>query len=122
MIEMRNVRQETPGQLRRWFFDDHFDLIAWYKAGQLLGFQLCYDKPYHEKALTWFQQRGLSHHKVDSGEQSPWHNRSPMLTESDGRTEMGELLDSFRTAHIGVPAELVEAVEIKIREYGESGR
>ncbi len=105
---MRDVRQDSKEHLRRWFFDDHFDLIAWYTpAGDaLLGFQLCYDKTGAEKALTWFADRGVSHHAVDSGEQSPWHNRSAMLTEADGRAEMPRVLSAFQAADEGIPAEL----------------
>ncbi len=118
---MRHVRQDSDEYVRRWFFDDHFDLIAWYTPdGALLGFQLCYDKTGAEKALTWFSDRGLSHHAVDTGEQSPWYNRSPMLTQSDGRAEMPRLLSAFRTANEGLPDELKLLVVQKIGEYGQT--
>ena len=39
---------------RRWLSDDFFDLIVWYRPDDTIhGFQLCYDKPYWERALTW---------------------------------------------------------------------
>ena len=120
MIELRDVRQDSTDYVRRWFFDDHFDLIAWYAHdGALLGFQLCYDKADKEKALTWFSNRGLSHHLVDSGEQCPWVNRSPMLIEADGRSHMARLLASFISADGDLPTELRKIVKQKIKEYGQ---
>ncbi len=116
---MRHVRQDSTDSFRRWFFDDNFDLIAWYKPdGGLLGFQLYYDKAGNEKALTWFSTRGLSHHAVDSGEDSPWFNRSPMLVAASGRSKMPRLLSSFRTSDEGLPSELKDLVRRKIQEYG----
>jgi hypothetical protein len=120
MIEMRHVRQDSPDLRRHWYFDDNFDLIVWYRPdGSLFGFQLCYDKALDdEKALTWLATRGLSHHKVDTGEESPWTNRTPMLTESEGRSGMAKLLSRFGSASEGLPVELKTLVEQKIREYG----
>jgi hypothetical protein len=122
VIEMRDVRQDSDDYVRRWFFDDHFDLIAWYnRNGTLAGFQLCYDKAGEEKALTWFGDRGLSHHRVDAGEDCPWVNRTPMLTESDGRSHMARLLASFTSSDEGLPSNLRMLVEEKIKEYGGFG-
>jgi len=116
---MRHVRQDSSDYVRRWFFDDHFDLIAFFNPdGSILGFQLCYDKPDNEKALMWNSNRGLSHHAVDSGEQSPWVNRSPMLTPTDGRAEMPRLLSAFTLSDGSLPAELRQLVAEKIVEYG----
>ncbi len=58
---MRDVRQVPNDYPRRWFYDDHLDLVAWYKPdGSLHGFQLSYDKTGHEKALTWFATVAIS--------------------------------------------------------------
>jgi hypothetical protein len=120
VIEMRDVRQDSQEYFRRWFFDDDFDLIAFFKPdGALAGFQLCYDKAGREKALMWFTGRGLSHNHVDSGEQSPWYNRSPMLAQVDGRAEMPRVLAEFWVAEEGLPAELKVLVVQKIEEYGQ---
>ena len=119
---MRDVRQDSSDYVRRWFFDENFDLIAWYAHdGTLSGFQLCYDKAAREKALTWFSNRGLSHHLVDPGDQCPWVNRSPMLVASDGRTGMTQLLASFVVSDGHLPSELSRLVGQKIKEYGRQG-
>ena len=120
---MRNVRQDSSDYVRRWFFDDHFDLIAFYNPdGTIHGFQLCYDKPDDEKALTWYSDRGLSHHAVDTGEQTPWVNRSPMFAMTDGRARMPQLLAAFSEADAGVPDQLASLVVEKIGEYGRRAR
>lgn len=69
---------------RRWISDDWFDLIVWYAAGgEVLGFQLCYDKGGTERALTWLREGGTFHAWIDSGETSPLANRTPVLMPID---------------------------------------
>jgi hypothetical protein len=65
---------------RRWIADEYFDLIVWYEPdGAIHGFQLCYDKPGRERALTWTRERGFVHTAIDSGESRPTANRTPIL-------------------------------------------
>ena len=48
LTEFKGVRQREEEGIRRWFFDDYFDLIIWYDNNhQIEGFQLCYDKNYN---------------------------------------------------------------------------
>ena len=66
---------------RRWLSDDYFDLIVWYTSTNTVhGFQLCYDKPQWERALTWLSNRGFAHSAVDSGEDTPEANRTLFLS------------------------------------------
>ncbi len=58
--ELADVRQIPGEPRRRWFADDYFDLIVWFdKRGQIIGFQLCYDLPRDEHALTWHEEHGV---------------------------------------------------------------
>lgn len=69
-----------PNGATRWFTDDYFDLYLWPGPdGALTGFQLCYDKERNEHALTWTVPRGLVHHEVDPGDDSPFENKTPIL-------------------------------------------
>jgi hypothetical protein len=116
---MRNVRQDPNDYPRRWFYDDHFDLVAWYKPdGSLHGFQLSYDKTGLEKALTWFCDRGLSHHRVDSGDASPLENRTPILIAEEGRSRMAQVLTDFENSSKDLTPDLATLVRQKIGEYG----
>lgn len=123
MIEMSHVRQDSADYFRRWFFDNDFDLIVWYQPnGSVFGFQLCYDKTSREKALTWTRADGFSHATTDTGEESPWFNRTPVLTTDDGPSNMARLLPSFKKAADGLPLELQKLVAGKIKEYGRRKR
>jgi hypothetical protein len=65
---------------RSWMSDDYFDLVVWYERSNAIhGFQLCYDKPHWERALTWMFDRGFIHAAIDSGEEDPQANRTPVL-------------------------------------------
>ena len=75
-----SAKPTKSGFTRRWLSDDYFDLIVWYEpGGSIHGFQLCYDKPGRERALTWVHTGGFTHKSVDSGEQMFSANLSPIL-------------------------------------------
>ena len=123
VIEVRDVRQDPGEPRRRWFTDDNFDLMVWYHAdGSVHGFELSYDKPGYEKALRWFDDKGIAHNAVDGGEQNPAYNRSPILTASNGRGEMKRVLENFRGSVEGLPEGLSELVQSKMAEYGQLNR
>ena len=59
--EIPKVRQIEGEPHRRWFTDDHFDLVLWDdESRQIVGFQLCYDKHDGERAITWKEDSGFS--------------------------------------------------------------
>jgi len=116
---MRDVRQHPNEPFRRWFSDDNFDLIVWFKPDKTIyGFELTYDKTDHEKAIRWFANKALSHHNVDSGEQDPRANRTPILTPVSSQTGMGHVLSSFEAAQEGLPENLAALIKSKLRELG----
>jgi len=93
--EVKNTRQEPGEPFRKCFSDDYFDLIIWYKVGNHIdGFQLCYDKPLNEHALTWERKKGFFHNKVDTQEEFPHKNRTPILV-SDGNFLVKKVMDKF---------------------------
>ena len=102
---------------RRWISDDYFDLIVWYTPRDTIhGFQLCYDKVHWERALTWLSDRGFSHTEVDSGEDAPEANRSPVLV-SNGSFPADKVLAEFARRGSALPAELRQLVTDKISEF-----
>jgi hypothetical protein len=73
----RQVKDEPP---RRWFSCDLMDLIVWEQPdGDILGFQLCYDKDRVECAMTWRQGMGYQHTVVDDGMRIGKHKATPLL-------------------------------------------
>jgi len=83
--EMSSVRQIKDEPRRRWFQDEHFDLVIWNdESGEIVGFQLCYDKTRSERALTWKTASGFSHNAVDSGEDRPGRYKATPILVADG--------------------------------------
>ena len=93
--EISAVRQIQGEPHRRWFTDEHFDLVIWDEESHIVGFQLCYDKTQGERAVTWKEGSGFSHNAVDSGEDRPGrYKASPILT-ADGSFDAGTVASQF---------------------------
>src|SRR5262245_665816 len=109
--ELKNVSQSprVKGH-RRWFADNEMELIAWYsESGEVSGFQLCYDIGRQERAFTWRRDKGLTHSSIDSGEASPFHNRSPMLVPNPN-APLERVIAEFRARSEKVDAEIIDLV------------
>ena len=115
------MRQIPNEPIRRWFSNSHFDLVVWYRPDETVeGFELSYDKADKEKAVRWFAGKGLSYYYIDSGEQSPLANRTPMLVAMKGRPEMGRVFSSLETSDTWLPVDLRILVLGKLKELGQS--
>jgi len=78
--EITAIRQDDPDTVRRWYQDDYFDLFLWLMPhGKVSAFQLAYERTRDERVLSWSQMRGLSHSRVDSGENGPFDSGTPLL-------------------------------------------
>jgi hypothetical protein len=110
----RNVHGDYD---RRWISDDYFDLIVWYNRKDVVhGFQLCYGKPQWERALTWMSHRGFSHTEVESGEELPTANRTPILVP-DRSFPANKVRLEFQRRSAGLPNDLRDLVLGKIAEF-----
>jgi hypothetical protein len=114
----KETKVDVRGDYRRsWMSDDYFDLIVWYEpSNAIYGFQLCYDKPASEWALTWMKERGFIHAKIDSGEDSPEANRTPILLPGGSfpATRVGQ---EFRRRSEGLPKSLRNFVLAKLKQF-----
>lgn len=81
--EIEKSNGESDNLTRRWFSDDALDLYVWHNdAGDIVQFQICYDKGPDERAVDWHHERGVTHHKIDDGEGKAMHMKStPILIE-----------------------------------------
>jgi hypothetical protein len=80
LSEIGSVLQDQPGLRRRWFQDDYFDLFVWLTPhAALRAFQLAYQRTRVEGVLEWSSERGFGHSRVDSGEELPVSNMTPLL-------------------------------------------
>jgi len=102
--------------------DDYFDLFVWYEPdGRIHGFQLCYDKPRRERALTWTRDRGFLHARIDTGEDSPYANCTPILVV-DGEFPASKVRHEFVTRSASLSNEIRELVLARLDEYESSRR
>lgn len=93
--EIKNVRQIPDEPNRRWFNSEEMDLIIWHDADSIIGFQLCYDKPGHEKALSWKLETGLIHEKVDNGESRDGHYKATPILIQNGSYDIEKIRENF---------------------------
>jgi len=114
----REKRQAVRSDYKRtWMSDDYFDLIVWYKPSNAIhGFQLCYGKPDCERAFTWLSHSGFTHSQIDSGEEEPEANRTPILLP-DGSFPIAEVSREFTRRSEQLPKSLRNFVMAKLKQF-----
>ncbi|HSI86317.1 MAG: hypothetical protein ACAI35_07985 [Candidatus Methylacidiphilales bacterium] len=113
----------THGELRKqWFSDEAMDLIlSCDDHGVIRAFQLCYGKPWTQKALMWTEANGTGHFCVDDGEGNPSKNCTPLLQPGggfDGKKLAGDFLE--RSGQLR--GDMVFFVVQKIEQYASEQR
>ena len=123
--EIRRTKQIEGEPRRRWFLSDSLDLVVWLDEDEeIVGFQLCYDKPHSERALTWGREGGLvSHMAVDDGESvGLGHKETPVLVP-DGAVDLERILGLFDEEACELPLKIATVVkgglESGIRDGGD---
>ena len=113
---LKEVKQTAAKEDRRWFSDDYFELIVWYDADAIAGFQLCYDLGSNEHALTWRANGGYDHDRVDEGETPFRAKRTPILLK-DGAFEKDRIAEEFDRRSKEMDQAIARLVYAKIKEY-----
>lgn len=117
LTEIRNPRQIEGEGFRRWFTDEYFDLIVWYAMDRtLVGFQLCYDKLDHERALTWTREHGFQHNRIDAGE-VPGHAKMTPVIIADGEFSRDPVAERFRKASGQIEPAVARFVYETVKKY-----
>ena len=94
--EIRSIRQIEGEPHRRWFADPKMDLTIWIKDEEILGFQLTYDKPQAEKAVTWNAgTMQLRHTGVDNGEGRAGKFKGTPVLVADGNLNAWNVCGKF---------------------------
>lgn len=99
LSEITYVKHIDGEPRRRWFADDHFDLIVWLGDDDaIVGFQLCYDKGKDQRAFTWKAPNATRHDRVDDGESEPGRYKSTPILLPDGAFDVVRVREDFRKA------------------------
>lgn len=116
--ELPDTRQVPGEPRRRWFHSPDLDLIVWLEEGDRpIGFQLCYDKARHERALTWREGRGYDHSAVDSGERGDSVYKSTPILVADGLFSTDRVLAEFLEASAAIPEDIRNYVSRVLERY-----
>ena len=116
MKEFHGVRQDAGGY-KRLFSDSELDLYVWYerRGGEMVGFQLVYDKDSDPRAFTWLRGKGFRHNRVDEGD-SDYFAMAPLLV-ADGELRNAEIADRVRAHGSSVDSRIIDLVCRVINAY-----
>lgn len=119
IAEVNNIRQKEENLFCRWFADEYWDLYIWYfvnkynkmdfSVNNISHFQLCYGKPNNEHAFIWKKNSGLSHMKVDDGEQDPMKNRTPVFI-IDGLFDKQTIISRFKKDIVNLDSDTINFI------------
>lgn len=116
--EIVNVRQIKDEPRRRWFSDEHFDLVIWNNATQdIVGFQLCYDKPQGERVVTWKVENGFNHNAIDDGENRPGRHKAAPILVGDGSFDPEIVAAKFMGHSGSLDSRSCDFIYLKLLEY-----
>ncbi|MCP4431821.1 MAG: hypothetical protein GY806_12645 [Gammaproteobacteria bacterium] len=94
--EIKEASQKKGEPKRRWFTSLSMDLFVWLNdEDEIISYQLTYNKPHKEKALTWSKEKGFAHLGVDDGTRSGKHPGSPLLVK-DGVIKPDKIISMLR--------------------------
>jgi len=117
-IDQNIVKQVPSEPMRRWFVNDFFDLLVWENgAGNIVGFQLCYNKIHNQHALTWHEQKGYIHSKVDDGENKPGKYKSAPMLIPDGVFAYLSIAEKFKFESADIDIKISTFVYKKLMSY-----
>lgn len=121
LSENKTVRQRPEEGFRRWFLNEYFDLIVWYESrgGDLVGFQLCYDRHQDERAFTWETGKQSSHY-VSSGSDErghPWI--ATAILHGDAGPVPDSVVDRLVAERGDLDGDLLETIIERVRAFNE---
>ena len=94
--EVKDISQKRGEPKKRWFSSLDMDLFVWFNdAGEIISYQLTYNKPHDEKALIWSKGGGFSHLAVDEGVRPGKYPASPLLVQ-DGEAGFSRIVDVLK--------------------------
>ncbi|MCP4134931.1 MAG: hypothetical protein GY754_28410 [bacterium] len=121
LYEIKNARNSEKNYRIRCFSDEYFSISVWFDENDSIAiFQLTYDKLHNSHALTWHNEKGFLHSRVDDGEIHGRRKMSPILV-TNGEFPMLELARRFEYASSEIDPEVREFIYDKILNFREAG-
>ncbi|MBN2533643.1 MAG: hypothetical protein JXB88_12160 [Spirochaetales bacterium] len=119
--EIKNVPQNEPGLRKQWFTDDEYwDIYVWTnKANEIVGIQICYERSYGEKALTWLKGKVFDHSCVNPDYLFSNRSGTPVLMP-DGKFDNMVILKRFLKDSVDMDRRVVYFIKKKINEFTNS--
>lgn len=116
--EITPIRQNSDRVKKRWFSSSDMDLFVWFNDQVPARFQLSYDKPAREHAITWDIESGFSHNSVDTGEHSPGtkYKMTPILV-ANGEFDAASIARKFLQASQNIEESLADFIYARLLEY-----
>ncbi len=122
LSEVQQVRQVRGDARRRWFSDEHLDLIVWHDDhGQPDGFQFCFDTGNGPHAITWIQGEGYKFNGIDDGE-GPFGSSkaTPVLILATENCSLESITSRFEDASTGIDPTIRAMVLARLREFNNA--
>ena len=120
--EIKDIQQPAGEPRRRWFFDPAMELVVWFDdSDAVIGFQLVYDRPMDPHALTWYEESGYYHHRVDDGEcpDTTAFKGIPILM-ADGRFDCERVGADFKGKSGDIDPQVAAFVYEKIMQFADA--
>jgi len=117
-IHPKYVKQVPGEPHKRWFEDDYFDLLVWEnELGQIVEFQLYYDKLHIQRSIIWKKQFGYTHSKIDDGENKPGKYKATPILVDDGVFNSEAITERFKNQSKEIDRKVSTFVFNKLRDY-----
>ena len=108
---------EEEGMVRELYTDDFFDLFVWrHPTGQIVQFQLCYEKGGQERAFTWKTGDVFTHVKVDTGKQQ--RDMTPIFV-SDGILDEERIAQELERRGSRLDPQLIGFIKGRLNAFGK---
>jgi len=116
--EVAKVRQIEGESRRRFFTDPDMDLVVWSDdRGEVLGFELCYNKGKGERAVRWRRGFGFLHQKVDDGENRPGRYKETPILVPDGLFDAKKISRLFQEHSRDIDQSLADLIYRTLLTY-----
>ena len=117
--EITTVRSFSHDR-RRWFTDSDMDLYVWFRNQMPVQFQLSFNKQYEEHAISWDNNKGFNHSKIDNGEdRSGRYKMTPILVD-DGDFDCLSLARHFLQQSDYLEPTLADFIYARLLEYPDA--